>query len=93
MFVPYVIWNFIGFIILLIELHPYFCNIVVKHDLSAKYSNNRNIEVIDNQKVITYKILEDLKEENIESTANKTVTYNLKKDSSNNYYLDTVIVQ
>ncbi len=49
--------------------------------------------MIDNQEIITYKKLAELKEENIESTVNQKVTYNLKKDTSNNYYLDTVIVQ
>ena len=66
------------------------CEYEIDHDTSQTMVGS-TLVITDKQKVIEY----DLSNENkkIKKTINKTVTYNIKKDSENNYYLDSVAVK
>ena len=71
--------------------HPITCNISTKHNLIAKYDNDKNIIIIDKQNVTEYDGYVDMKTQ-VKSQKDQTVTYTLKKDNTN-YYLDSVEVK
>ena len=64
--------------------HPISCNISAKHIMTIK--ENNNIVVVTDKQDVT----EHDEYENIKLQKKQTVTYNLKKDINDNYYLDSV---
>lgn len=67
--------------------HPISCNISTKHAMTIK--ENNNIVVVTDKQDVT----EHDEYENIKLQKKQTVTYNLKKDINDNYYLDSVNVK
>ena len=65
------------------------CHYEIKHDTNVKYTDTTSIQIIDNQVVTDY----SYDHQQINSTKNQTVTYELKKDTDGNYYLNQVIVK
>ena len=72
-------------------MHPITCNIKTNHNVSVKYSDNKNIVITDEQTVTEYGFFEET--EQIKSQKKQSVTYDLKKDTDGNYYLNNVIVK
>ena len=66
------------------------CHFGITHDSSSEYIDSNSIRITDNQVVTDYVFGEDNK---INSTKNQVVTYDFKKDSDGNYYLDNVTVK
>ena len=66
------------------------CHYGVTHDTSSEYIDSNTIRITDNQVATDYVFGEDNK---INSTKNQVVTYDFKKDSAGNYYLDNVTVK
>jgi hypothetical protein len=66
------------------------CHYGVTHDTNSQYIDNDNIRITDKQVVTDYAWPE---EEKINSTKNQIVTYDFKKDSNGNYYLNNITVK
>ena len=72
-------------------MHPIMCDIKTNHNVEAKYDDNNNLIIIDTQNVTEYGSFEEA--EQIKSQKDRVVTYTLKKDNNNKYYLDNVNVK